>query len=126
MIVLFSHTGTINGWTLHQMVVLLLGVYYIVQGAQAVVFEGSFARFMEHVRMGTLDFTLIKPVDSQFMISTRHIQIPQLGQACWASQCWAWGLCKFGGEVPSLGNGAGICRDAGCAVWRWCTACCWC
>ena len=79
MLVLYSHTADINGWTLDQMIVLL-GVYYLVQGAQAVVFETSFERFMEHVRMGTLDFILIKPVDSQFMISTRHMQIPQIGQ----------------------------------------------
>ncbi len=79
VLILYDHTGAINGWSEGQMIELL-GVYYLVQGAQAVVFETSFERFMEHVRMGTLDFILIKPVDSQFMISTRHIQIPQLGQ----------------------------------------------
>jgi ABC-2 type transport system permease protein len=79
VLVLFDHTGVINGWTLGQMIVLL-GVYYVVQGAQSVVFETSFERFMEHVRLGTLDFILIKPANSQFMISVRHVQVPQLGQ----------------------------------------------
>src|SRR4029079_19253875 len=51
VLVLDSRTAAINGWTLDQMIVLL-GVYYLVQGAQAVVFETSFERFMEHVRMG--------------------------------------------------------------------------
>jgi viologen exporter family transport system permease protein len=79
VLVLFSHTGVINGWSLGQMIVLL-GVYYIVQGAQSVVFETSFERFMEHVRMGTLDFILIKPANSQFMVSMRHFQVAELGQ----------------------------------------------
>src|ERR687886_1682992 len=71
VLVLFDHTPVLNGWTLPQMLVLL-GVYYVVQGAQALVFEVSFERFMEHVRLGTLDFILLKPASSQFMVSVRH------------------------------------------------------
>jgi ABC-2 type transport system permease protein len=79
VLVLYSHTGLINGWTEAQMFVLL-GVFYVIQGAQSVIFEASFERFMEHVRLGTLDFILIKPVNSQFMVSARHVQVAQLGQ----------------------------------------------
>src|SRR5439155_10469544 len=79
VLVLFSHTGVINGWTLPQMIVLL-GVYYLIQGINSVVFEASFERFMEHVRLGTLDYILIKPANSQFMISMRHFQVAELGQ----------------------------------------------
>ncbi|HEX8966379.1 MAG TPA: ABC-2 family transporter protein [Chloroflexota bacterium] len=79
VLVIFGHTGVINGWTLGQMIVLL-GVYYVIQGAQSVLFEVSFERFMEHVRLGTLDFILLKPVNSQFMISARYVQMAQVGQ----------------------------------------------
>ncbi len=99
VLVLFSHTGVINGWSLGQMIVLL-GVYYLVQGAQSVVFETSFERFMEHVRLGTLDFILIKPANSQFMISARHVQVPQLGQV-------ALGLILVGIGVVQVGEGIG-------------------
>jgi ABC-2 type transport system permease protein len=98
VLILFNHTGVINGWTLPQMIVLL-GVYYIVQGAQAVVFEASFERFMEQVRMGTLDFILIKPVDSQFMVSTRHIQVPQAGQVVLGLVVMTIGLMQLGEQV---------------------------
>jgi ABC-2 type transport system permease protein len=76
--VLYGHTTAINGWTLDQMVVLL-GVYYIIQGANDTLFETSFERFMEHVRLGTLDFILLKPANSQFMISTRYVRIAGVG-----------------------------------------------
>jgi ABC-2 type transport system permease protein len=99
VLILYEHTGSINGWTEAQMIELL-GVFYLVQGAQAVVFETSFERFMEHVRMGTLDFVLIKPVDSQFMVSTRHVQIPQLGQ-------FALGLVVLGVGIQQVGGGFG-------------------
>jgi ABC-2 type transport system permease protein len=72
--VMFGHTTTMNGWTLPQMI-LLLGVYYLIQGGVNLVFAPSFERLMEHVRAGTLDFHLLKPVSSQFLVSTRHLQV---------------------------------------------------
>jgi ABC-2 type transport system permease protein len=100
VLVLFTHTGVINGWTLGQMVVLL-GVYYLIQGANSVIFEASFERFMEHVRLGTLDFILIKPANSQFMISARHVQVAQLGQV-------ALGLAMVGFGVAQVGEQVGV------------------
>jgi viologen exporter family transport system permease protein len=108
VLILYSHTDVINGWTLGQMTVLL-GVYYLVQGAQAVVFETSFERFMEHVRMGTLDFILIKPVDSQFMISTRHVQIPQIGQV-------VLGFIVLGTGIAQVGETIGVVEAVSFAV----------
>ena len=98
VLVLFSHTGVINGWTLAQMIVLL-GVYYLIQGAQSVVFEASFERFMEHVRLGTLDFILIKPANSQFMVSARHVQVAQLGQVGLGCVLVAYGVGQVGAGV---------------------------
>jgi viologen exporter family transport system permease protein len=99
VLVLFSHTGVINGWTEGQMIVLL-GVYYLIQGVQAVIFEVSFERFMEQVRLGTLDFILIKPVNSQFMVSTRYLQLTQLGQMI--------GLALVGVGMAQLGQTVGL------------------
>jgi ABC-2 type transport system permease protein len=98
--VLFTHTGVINGWTLGQMIVLL-GVYYMIQGANSVMFEASFERFMEHVRLGTLDFILIKPANSQFMASARHVQVAQLGQVL-------LGLLMVGVGIGQIGEGVGV------------------
>jgi ABC-2 type transport system permease protein len=96
--VLFSHTGAINGWSLGQMIVLL-GVYYLIQGMQSVVFEVSLERFMEHIRLGTLDFILIKPVNSQFMISTRHVQVAQLAQVAFGLALVGLGVVQVGGTL---------------------------
>ena len=74
VLVLFSHTSALNGWSLDQMLVLL-GVYYLIQGAVNLVLTPSFERLMEHVRLGTLDFLLLKPVNAQFLVSTRHLRV---------------------------------------------------
>src|SRR6266511_6071419 len=53
VLVMFGHTPTMNGWTLPQMIVLL-GVYYLIQGGVNLVFSPSFERLMEHVRVENL------------------------------------------------------------------------
>jgi ABC-2 type transport system permease protein len=98
VLVLFSHTGVINGWSLPEMIVLL-GVYYVVQGAQAMLLETSFERFMEHVRLGTLDYILIKPVNSRFMVSTRHVQVAQVAQAILGFAILGVGVARIGEQV---------------------------
>jgi ABC-2 type transport system permease protein len=108
VLVLYSHTGVINGWTESQMIVLL-GVYYVIQGAQSVIFELSFERFMEHVRLGTLDFILIKPVNSQFMVSARHPQLVQVAQML-------LGLVLVGAGVQQIGQTVGLAEIAAFVV----------
>jgi len=77
VLVLFTQAKTLNGWTLPQMIALT-GVYYLMQGAVNLVFAPSFEKLMEHVRLGTLDFTLLKPANTQFLASTRHISIVRI------------------------------------------------
>ncbi len=108
VLILFAYTPALGGWTLPQMLVLL-GVFYIVQGVSELVFIPSFERFMEHVRLGTLDFILIKPTNSQFMISTRYVQVPQLGQA-------AMGLVLVGVGVVQIGERIGLAEVASFVV----------
>lgn len=40
--------------------------------------QPSMQRFMEDIRMGTLDFMILKPEDAQFLISVRQIEIWKL------------------------------------------------
>jgi len=79
VLVLFTYTTSLNSWTLPQMLVLL-GVYYLVQGIEEMVFQPSVTQMMEHVRRGTLDFTLLKPANSQFLLSLRQWNIIQIAQ----------------------------------------------
>ena len=102
VLVLFSYTTVMNGWTLPQMIVLL-GVYYVVQGVEELVFQPSFERFMEHVRLGTLDFILLKPASGQFLISFRHFQTIQVVQVLVGMVIVAIGLGQLGAEL-TLGN----------------------
>jgi ABC-2 type transport system permease protein len=98
VLVMFQHTTTMNGWTLPQMIVLL-GVYYMIQGGVNLVFSPSFERLMEHVRAGTLDFHLLKPVNVQFLVSTRHLRVVRAADLALGLAVVIFGLVQVGAEI---------------------------
>jgi len=71
--VVFAHTSNLGGWKPPQLLAVL-GVYFLVGGLMNLMIRPSMQRFMEDVRLGTLDFVLTRPADSQFLISVREVQ----------------------------------------------------
>jgi len=72
--VVFAYTDTLGGWRPDE-IVALLGVYFLVGGVIGVVIQPSMEAFIESVREGTLDFTLIKPEDSQLLASIQAVDL---------------------------------------------------
>jgi ABC-2 type transport system permease protein len=98
VLVLFTQTTNLNGWSLPQMIALT-GVYYLVQGGVNLVFSPSFEKLMEHVRLGTLDFTLLKPANTQFLVSTRHFRLVRLVDFLFGTGVVVVGLVMLGDAV---------------------------
>jgi ABC-2 type transport system permease protein len=102
VLIMFTHTETLNGWTLPQMLVLL-GVFYLVQGSTSMLFDPSFQRLMEHIRMGTLDYHLLKPVSTQFLASVRHLRLVRTADVALGFGVLGVGLARVG-ETVSLAD----------------------
>lgn len=98
VLVLFAYTNVMNGWDLGSMLILL-GCFYLVQGFGELVLSPSFEKFMEHVRLGTLDFALLKPASAQFLVTVRHFRVVQLAQIGLGAVVVAVGL----GRVAAVG-----------------------
>lgn len=96
VLILFTYTDSLNGWGIAQMLVLL-GVYYMVQGLEEMVLMPSVQKLIEHVRLGTLDFTLLKPANGQFLVSLRHMHAIQVFQALLGVMVLGVGLSRAGG-----------------------------
>lgn len=75
--VVFSKTDNLAGWTPAELLAIV-GVYNLVSGIVNLVVQPSLVRFMEDVRLGTLDFTLTKPVDTQTLVSVRQVEVWKL------------------------------------------------
>jgi len=100
ILVLFSQAKTLNGWTLPEMIALT-GVYYLIQGSVNLVFAPSFEKLMEQVRLGTLDFTLLKPANTQFLVSTRHFRIVRVVDFLIGTSVVVVGLIMLGSAVTA-------------------------
>ncbi len=72
--VVFQYTNTIRGWSLPH-VVVLLAVYYLLNGLIEMFIAPNMRQIMEQVRQGTLDFVLLKPVSAQFLATFRQVNI---------------------------------------------------
>jgi ABC-2 type transport system permease protein len=72
---LFYRTGyTFQGWQ-WQEALIVLGIFTILQGFSATFLIPNLNRIVDHVQQGTLDFILLKPISSQFWLSTRSISL---------------------------------------------------
>lgn len=67
--VVFDTRVGVAGWTYDQSL-LVVGFFVTLKGLLDTFVEPNLRSVVEQVRMGTLDFTLLKPVDAQLMIST--------------------------------------------------------
>lgn len=71
--VIFNQTSSLNGWNSSELV-MLVGIQTILGSTLGLIIEPSFQTFMENVRLGTLDFLLTKPADSQVMVSFQRVE----------------------------------------------------
>lgn len=70
---LFYRTGyTFDGWSWEQALVVL-GIFTILQGVSATFLVPNLNKIVGHVQEGTLDFVLLKPISSQFWLSTHTV-----------------------------------------------------
>jgi ABC-2 type transport system permease protein len=70
----FEHRDTIAGWTLPEMLIVI-GLFNIFNGVIDTVLRPNVDQIVEHIRKGTMDFILTKPVNSQFLASLRHFVV---------------------------------------------------
>ncbi len=67
--VAYGQRRSIAGWS-HGEALVVLGFFILLQGVLEGAINPSLVGVVEHIRKGTLDFVLMKPADSQFLVST--------------------------------------------------------
>ena len=72
--IIFSNTATLGGWGPGELITLL-GVWRLINTFMAALIWPNTERFNTSVRDGSLDYTLLLPVSSQFLVSFSRIVI---------------------------------------------------
>ena len=70
--IFFQNNDSIGGWGFEQ-ALIIQAIYTILNGITNTWFNPNLKEIVKHIREGTLDFVLLKPIDSQFFISLKNI-----------------------------------------------------
>ena len=70
--IFFQNNRSIGGWEFEE-ALIIQSIYTILNGITNTWFNPNLTEIVKHIREGTLDFVLLKPIDSQFFISLKRI-----------------------------------------------------
>jgi ABC-2 type transport system permease protein len=70
LLALFGRADAVGGWSFHEALVLI-GVFSIAEGLIQVMLLPSLGRISEYVRLGSMDYMLLRPANVQFLVSVR-------------------------------------------------------
>jgi ABC-2 type transport system permease protein len=114
--IVFNQTDTLAGWHPAELMALV-GVYTLMGGLINLMIQPSMQRFMEDIRMGTLDFMILKPEDAQFLVSIRQIEIWKLIDVLMGVGVLIVALVRLGAQLsPGQAVSFGIALLAGAAI----------
>ena len=72
---LFYNNGMdLGGWRWEEAIVVM-GLAVFMEGFTSTFLRPNVGRIVQHVREGTLDFVLLKPIDTQFWLSLRNLSL---------------------------------------------------
>jgi ABC-2 type transport system permease protein len=72
--IVFSNTETIGGWDFGALIALL-GVFRIINTLMIALIWPNTEKFNEDVREGSLDYTLLQPINSMFLVTFSRITV---------------------------------------------------
>ena len=102
LVVVFDARPVIAGWTFGE-ALLVMGWFTFLQGVLEGVINPGLVTVVEHIRKGTLDFVLLKPADSQFLVSTARFLPWRSVNVLTAVAIFTWGF-HVTGRGPTAGN----------------------
>jgi len=76
--VYFFSTDSIAGWRYPELLIVM-GLFFAMNGYRQLLLTPNLSRLSQYVRLGTLDYVLTKPVNSQFLVSLRNIGVHNWG-----------------------------------------------
>jgi ABC-2 type transport system permease protein len=72
--IIFSNTETIGGWGFGELIALL-GVFRLVHTMMMALIWPNTEKFNQSIRDGSMDYTLLQPVNSMFLVTFSRISI---------------------------------------------------
>lgn len=102
VLVFFSFTNTLGGWTFNETLVVV-GLLFVVFGFLDAVIWQNVVALGQHIRKGTMDFILTKPINSQFHATLQYYRVDRVASILGGVFLIAYGLAQLN-ATPSAGQ----------------------
>lgn len=97
MLVAFHHRDSIAGWSREE-ALIVAGFFLVLEGLLEAFIDPNLRAIVEHVRQGTLDHVLLKPVDALFLLSFQRSQPTKVLHSAAGLVLVAWANHRAGFE----------------------------
>lgn len=94
----YAQTPSIAGWTLGEGLALL-ATWHIVNAILTFFVRRNFARLPTDIKDGLIDLVIVKPINSQFLVSLKYLDLPKIFNLIFAIGLLWFGLAKAGVHV---------------------------
>jgi ABC-2 type transport system permease protein len=99
--IIYSYVPNIENWTREQYFAFM-ATGMLINSLVETFFMPNCANFSELIRTGDLDFALLKPIDTQFLVSFEKVDLAELTQVLMAGGLLWYALDKAGVHVTSV------------------------
>ena len=99
--IIFNNTDTLGGWGPGELIALL-GVFRLVNTVMAAVIWPATEKFNSSVRDGSLDYTLLQPVNSLFLVTFSRIVIWRIWDLILGTVLIIVGISMSGGTTSLI------------------------
>lgn len=96
--IIYSHVDAIEGWTRAQYFAFM-ATGMLINSLVEMLFMPNCANFSELIRTGDLDFVLLKPIDTQFLVSFERVDLAEFTQVLMAGGLLWYALDHAGVHV---------------------------
>ncbi len=99
--IIYGNVRAISDWSREEYFGFM-ATTMIVNSLVETFFMPNCALLSEHIRKGTLDFALVKPIDTQFLVSFERVNLPMLFQGVIALGLLGYSLSHIDSQLSSL------------------------
>lgn len=89
--IIYAHVDTIKDWSRYEYF-CFMATGMLINALVEVLFMPNCANFSELIRTGDLDFALLKPIDTQFLVSFEKVDLAMLAQVALAGGLLVYSL----------------------------------
>ncbi len=92
---MFANAESVGGWSFGE-ALTLYGVFMVFEALIDIFMYPNLNKLPEYIRVGNLDFFLLKPISAQFMVSARFLRVWMLPQLLLALGIIGYGMAQAG------------------------------